>query len=312
MTSTAQQTVVAAIPAWKMALWEKNSVEPAMLRAPIILIIFVILWAGVVFLMDKSRLPYSAVLSIKASPLMFALTTGLLVGGVYSVIVTLLSSSLGWSVEAGVATFYIVFLGLHYFPLGSPGLESRSHFYRVLRTCFMPGSTIAFAEILVADALCSLSKVFKDFGTSAVAMYSHFQGTEVVLYHDNAMILVAILASIPFAVRIRQCWVQLDSCSDKIAKVPVSLNIIKYFIGFPPIWLAASASLGYHHHNLPTLITTMAGINSTYSFLVRSIRIIMCVKSVCIYLLWDDFVHPVGSSGPHCSLLRLLATELID
>lgn len=294
-----------SIPKWKMALWDKNAVEPAMLRAPIILIIFVIFWAIVVLIMDKTHLPYNAVLSIKTckfglcmvdilyihetlflsdrfiyssfvvvgyfnkttAPLFFALFMGLALGAIYSVIVTLISNSLGWSVEVGVACFYLVLLLLHFVP-GIPGVENRTHFYRILRTCFVPGSTIAFTEILVADALCSLSKVLKDFGTSFLSMYAAFQHRSLVEFHDNGMILVAVLASIPFAVRIRQCWVQLDSCGDRIAKIGPSLNIVKYMTGFPPIWLAAAASLGYQNPNLPEFITLMAGLNSTYSFVV--------------------------------------------
>jgi hypothetical protein len=50
--------------------------------------------------------------------------------------------------------------------------------------------------------------------------------------------------------------------------VPVWLNIVKYFSAFPPIWLAAYASLGYTMHNLPLIVTVFAAINSVYSFLV--------------------------------------------
>ena len=65
-----------------------------------------------------------------------------------------------------------------------------------------------------------------------------------------------------------QCRVQLASCPDCIARVPVFLNIIKYFSAFPPIWLAAYASLGYTMHDLPTIIQAFAAVNSIYSFLV--------------------------------------------
>ena len=77
---------------------------------------------------------------------------------------------------------------------------------------------------------------------------------------------VALLASLPFYLRVRQCWVQLDSCSDLIAKIPVSLNILKYMSAFPPIWITAAASLGYTHPHLPALLATLATINSVYSF----------------------------------------------
>lgn len=41
---------------------------------------------------------------------------------------------------------------------------------------------------------------------------------------------------------------------------------MKYMSAFPPIWLAAAASLGYFHPDLPALTAAMATINSLYSF----------------------------------------------
>lgn len=77
----------------------------------------------------------------------------------------------------------------------------------------------------------------------------------------------------------RQCTIQLESCPDTIAKIPVMLNILKYMSSFPPIWLTAAASLGYTHPQMPQLITAAAVINSLYSFLVRPGRI--CRSEVC-------------------------------
>ena len=64
----------------------------------------------------------------------------------------------------------------------------------------------------------------------------------------------------------RQCWIQLDACPDAIARVPVSLNILKYLSAFPTIWLTGAASLGYVHPQLPQYITIAAAINSTFSY----------------------------------------------
>jgi hypothetical protein len=132
------------------------------------------------------------------APMNFALLVGAALGIAYSVIVTFLANTLEWSVETGVSCFYAIFLFVHFIP-SFPGIESRTHFYRVLKLCFFPGASITFPEILLADALCSLSKVLKDIGTSLVAVFSHFDGTSIVDHHDNAMILVAVLASLPFA-----------------------------------------------------------------------------------------------------------------
>jgi hypothetical protein len=114
----------------------------------------------------------------------------------YAVIVTLISNSLGWTIEHGLLGFYLFFFLAHFFPL----LQSsdRTGFYRIFRLVLMPSSTVSFPEVLLADALTSLSKVFKDFGTTTIAIYAQFMGANVIDYHDNAMIIVTLLASFPF------------------------------------------------------------------------------------------------------------------
>ena len=71
-----------------------------------------------------------------------------------------------------------------------------------------PGNSISFPEIVFADALTSMSKVFKDVGVTLVALYAHLQTEPLVLYHEQGMLLVALLASVPATIRVRQCWVQ--------------------------------------------------------------------------------------------------------
>ena len=66
---------------------------------------------------------------------------------------------------------------------------------------FDEGPTIAvipFCEVLLADALCSLAKVVKDLGTTIVALYAYLVGAEVTGYHYPGMVVVALLASVPF------------------------------------------------------------------------------------------------------------------
>ena len=130
-----------------------------------------------------------------------------------------------------------------------------------------PGNSISFPEIVFADALTSMSKVFKDVGVTLVALYAHLQTEPLVLYHEQGMLLVALLASVPATIRVRQCWVQFSGATDAATKVAVMLNIIKYCTAFPPIWLAAAASLGHTHPALPAAIVATSAINSVYSFL---------------------------------------------
>ena len=254
---------------WKVAMWAKDTTEPAMLRSPIVLIFFLFLWAGNVWLLEKMGISYHGVLSIKASPLTFSLVMAIILAITYAVTITLFSNVLGLTVEAGVTIFYVLLiLSQTLLPANLPGQETKASFYRLLRTVFFPGSTISFSEVLLADALCSLSKVFKDYGVTIIAIYANISGASVVDLHEEGMLLCALLASLPFWIRVRQCWVQLDGCKDSVAKIPITLNILKYISAFPPIWLAAAASLGYFHPALPTFTAAMATINSVYSYLV--------------------------------------------
>jgi len=216
--------------------------------------------------MDTIQLQYFQVLGLKqSSPLLFVGLTTVFFALLYAFNMVSICQFMGIGVEYGVLTFY-AFTLLSFVPC-FPGHDSRMYFFQVMKLIIFPGNKISFPEIMVADALCSLSKIFKDLGITMVILYSGvYGGTEILTYHNQAMILVALLASIPFAIRIRQCNVQLTGASDMQAKIPITLNIIKYFTSFPPIWLAALSSMGYFHPYLSTVTVIMATINSTYSY----------------------------------------------
>lgn len=267
------------------------------------LILFLVLWTIDLWILDRWRVPYHSAIQLKSSgecdfllllplplfipsnlfspllpPCLFFLliaanftfilsfTFGSLI--LYSMDMTLLSNSLGWSIEESIAIFYSLLLIIYFLIPSLPGEEMKLAFNRLLKIVFLPGNTITFPEVLLADALTSLSKVLKDFGTTLVSIYSILSHQNVLEFHDNAMILVALLASLPFWIRVRQCYVQLDSCVDNIAKIPVYLNILKYLSAFPPIWLTAAASLGYTHPMMPVWITIAAVVNTLFSFSV--------------------------------------------
>ena len=61
---------------------------------------------------------------------------------------------------------------------------------------------------------------------------------------------------------------QFLGCQDGVNRVPIGLNLLKYCSAFPPIWLAASVGLGYHHDQLLIVTETAATINSLYSYAV--------------------------------------------
>lgn len=115
----------------------------------------------------------------------------------YSIDITLLTNGMGWTLEQGISVFYVVFLIIYFIPT-IPGEENKTSFNRLLRIVFFPGATISFPEVLLADALTSISKVLKDFGTTLVVIYATFSNRNILEFHDSAMILVALLASLPF------------------------------------------------------------------------------------------------------------------
>ena len=144
---------------WKSALWTKDTTEPAMLRVPIVLILFLFLWAANIWIFEKLRIQYYSALSIKSNPLAFTFVTSCILAAAYAAIITLFSNALGLAVESGVLIFYAIILLAQMLPATLPGQETKTSFYRLLRTVFFPGTTISFPEVLLADALCSLSKV---------------------------------------------------------------------------------------------------------------------------------------------------------
>jgi hypothetical protein len=271
----------AAIPRWKSSLWEPQSVYPAIVRAPLVVLVFMLLWGVNLIVYERHRIPFQGVLpgtkNTSVSCLFKSVLSLLLYYFVLMFVMT--SETFGYSIEVSVLVFYTTtFFWLYYISTisssGTPtsptttGQSTSSllaSLLNLIHDTFSPGSHIAFSEVLFADALCSLSKVFKDIGVTVIAIYSRISGTPAVNAHNLGMILIAILASMPFAVRCRQCSIQLGNASQWGDTIPISINIIKYVSSFPPIWLAAFASLGYYHKQLHTLMIIFAAINSILS-----------------------------------------------
>lgn len=110
---------------------------------------------------------------------------------------TIFSTSLGLTIETGVALFYLLVTLIFCIPK-LPFADSMNHIWRLLRLCFFPGTTISFSEVLLADALTSLSKVLKDLGVTIIAVYCYLKGASILDFHNHAMIFIALLASLPY------------------------------------------------------------------------------------------------------------------
>lgn len=187
---------------WKLALWDSRDLDATVIRVPACLILFLFLWCIDLFVMDILQLAYHQVLGVNkqsgGSPLLFVVMTATFFSIVYGFNMIIVCQFMGIDVEYGVLTFYSLLL-LSFAPF-FPGHDSRMYFFRILKQIMFPGARVTFPEILVADALCSLSKIFKDLGITMVVFYSGVYGDgPIVIYHNQAMILVALLASLPYA-----------------------------------------------------------------------------------------------------------------
>jgi hypothetical protein len=224
------QHAVPSEPAWKSALWETNSIEPAMLRAPLLIIIFLFMWVCNVLILENSRVQYFKALNLTkgnifplilvstvtvfiyfkqinvSKSIFFLLSTAptyvtvMLASTllcVYAITITISAKMTTYGITVSMAIFYAVLFVLAVVP-GVPWAEERRYWLRFMKQIILPVGPIAFKEIMFADALCSMSKVFKDFGVTAVAIYAMYAETAVVDYHNSAMIFIAVLASIPF------------------------------------------------------------------------------------------------------------------
>ena len=110
---------------------------------------------------------------------------------------TLVCTLSGLSVEFGIGLFYMCLILSFYSPW-IPHKENFESFGSLCHLVFFPSSSITFPEVLLADALTSLSKVFKDFGVTLVVVYARLTGTHILFAHDTGMIIVALLASLPY------------------------------------------------------------------------------------------------------------------
>jgi hypothetical protein len=115
----------------------------------------------------------------------------------YALCMTVFSSTMGLSIESGVTIFYVLLAMMLCVPR-IPFADSMNNIWRLLRLCLLPGSAVTFPEVLIADALTSLSKVLKDLGVTVIAVYCAMNGTNPIELHNQSMIIIAVLASLPY------------------------------------------------------------------------------------------------------------------
>ena len=111
---------------------------------------------------------------------------------------TTLSTAFNLDVEMGITFFYATLVLLSIIPFSIPGADSRLPFYRLLKTVFFPGNVITFPEVLLADALTSLARSFKDISVTLLVLYCYFTNENIIHYHNFGIFSIALLSSLPY------------------------------------------------------------------------------------------------------------------
>lgn len=124
--------------------------------------------------------------------------TSIILMGLYILTMTTFSSAFNLDVEAGISLFYFTLFLLSVLPFSVPGSEYRIQFYRLLKIVFFPTNVITFPEVLLADALTSMARTFKDIAVTILVLYCHFMNENIIHYHDFGILSIAILTSLPY------------------------------------------------------------------------------------------------------------------
>ncbi|GMI59566.1 hypothetical protein ScalyP_jg8061 [Parmales sp. scaly parma] len=97
--------------------------------------------------------------------------------------------------------------------------------------------SVSFIDVFISDALCSLSKVFFDWGLMCVFCYHYPLGAP---RNWTTIMLPSLCASLPYFIRGRQCLVGYNLEKEKGRGGILSLlNFYKYMSSFLPIMLSA-------------------------------------------------------------------------
>jgi hypothetical protein len=118
--------------------------------------------------------------------------------GIYILTMTTLSSAFNLDVETGITLYYATLFLISVTPLPIPGADSRLPFYRLLKVVFFPANVVTFPEVLLADALTSLARIFKDFSVTLLVLYCYYMNENIIHYHDFGILGIACLSSLPY------------------------------------------------------------------------------------------------------------------
>eukprot|EP00934_Nitzschia_sp_Nitz4_P004013 Nitzschia sp. Nitz4//scaffold431_size8127//2380//4024//NITZ4_009139-RA/size8127-snap-gene-0.8-mRNA-1//-1//CDS//3329551801//4003//frame0 len=130
---------------------------------------------------------------------------------------------------------------------------------------------IPFVDVFFADAMCSLSKVFFDWGM-LLHMASHYP--EPVPADAHNILIPSFFAAVPFLIRARQCLLMYSICRIKNdpKKYEHVANAIKYSTSIWPLMVSA-------------YIKTLGDAKEAKS--LEGLLILLQIINACYALYWD-------------------------
>ncbi|KAF9290214.1 protein-ER retention protein [Mortierella alpina] len=172
---------------------------------------------------------------------------------------------------------YMTVLFMVFVPFNILFKKERYRFLRSIKKALFSGlnSEVSFADVILADILTSFARVFGDLSVALCLMFWDRDGTNSDACYGS--ILVPIMTSIPYCIRLRQCLSEYIESNYTVERH--LMNALKYASAFPVIIIsslqksAKTASLkglkydGYLSDNsLFRLWLFFVALNSFYSF----------------------------------------------
>jgi len=137
-----------------------------------------------------------------------------------------------------------------------------------LRCNSMNMKPVPFIDVFFADAMCSLSKVFFDWG---MLMHLAWQYPKPVPHSTQSIVIPSVVAAIPYLIRARQCIIMytIGGIKNDPNKKDHAMNALKYSTSLFPICLSAYQKTLPSKEAADSLEFYLVGlltINSLYSF----------------------------------------------
>ena len=162
---------------------------------------------------------------------------------------------------------------------------------------------IPFVDVFFADAMCSLSKVFFDWGM-LFHMAAHYPHPVPSSAHN--ILIPSACAAVPFIIRARQCLImynlgRLTSDSKRFAHLA---NALKYMTSMFPLCLSAYQKTVAPHRaqSLEPLLLLLLVVNSVYALywdVVMDWGMLQQPSAVCggVASSSSSSIRPVGGGG---------------